>query len=338
MWVKGDMHVHSHCCGDGKMSVNDIVENARQYCDFLAIAGHCRVPEFFRAEQQYQEVLAARQKFDMPIFNTGEIEFPIPRHVIVFTTPDDREFELLQALVPRFCRRNGVEGLAAAMEELDFLQKEWGDNCCMIFNHPNAPDVALSDLQELAKSPVFRVMACVDRGERRAPQTWDVGAEWDQLLMQGFRISTRCGSDFHSHLGLGGKDYFPGEFVQDCLQVERNDYCDILQAYRNGNFYTTVGNLIKEPVFTVQENDGVRQMHLAFDLQGEMEFVEVISEGRVIERFTEFSDRFDRSFSVPDGKYYRVRGAGKLQKRKYTEGEFEPIFLLNPIYCAGENA
>ena len=99
-----------------------------------------------------------------------------------------------------------------------------------------------------------------------------------------------------------------------------------------------MGNLIAEPVFTVQENDGVRQMHLAFDLQGEMEFVEVISEGRVIERFTGFTDRFEQTFAVPDGKYYRVRGAGKLQKRKYTEGEFEPIFLLNPIYCAGENA
>lgn len=332
MWIKGDMHVHSHCCGDGRMPVNDIVENARQYCDFLAISGHCRVPEFFRAEQQYQEVLSARQKFDMPIFNTGEIEFPIPRHVIVFTTPDDREFELLQALVPRFCRRNGAEGLPSALEELRFLEQNWGDNCCMIFNHPNAPDAALSDLIELAKSPVFRVLACVDRGERRAPQTWDVGAEWDQLLMQGFRISSRCGSDFHSHLSLGGKDYFPGEFVYDCLQVERNDYSDILRAYRTGNFYTTVGDLIEEPFFTVHKEFDKNIMHLKFNIKYPMEFVEVISEGRVIERFTDFTDHFDRTFPVPPGKYYRVRGAGKLRQRKYTEGCFEPIFLLNPIY------
>ena len=157
------------------MPVAEIVENALEYCDFLAISGHCRVPEFFRAEQQYQEVLEARKKFNIPIFNTGEIEFPVPRHVIVFTTPDDREFELLQSLVPRFCRRNGVEGLDKAMEELAFIEANWHDNVCMIFNHPNAPDVETSDLMELAKSNVFRVLACVDRGERRAPQTWDEG-------------------------------------------------------------------------------------------------------------------------------------------------------------------
>ena len=332
MWIKGDMHVHSHCCGDGKMPVEQIVENALEYCDFLAISGHCRVPEFFRAEQQYQEVLSARKKFNIPIFNTGEIEFPVPRHVIIFTTPDDREFELLQSLVPRFCGRNGVSGINAAMEELAFVEKNWHDNVCMIFNHPNAPDVPTEDLLELAKSDVFRVLACVDRGERRAPQTWDVGNAWDQLLMHGFRISTRCGSDFHGHLSLGGKDYYPGEFVQDVLQVEQNSYQEILQAYRNGNFYTTVGNLISGPKF-VFADDSQEKITLEFDLNGEMEFVEVISEGKVIERFTDFSDHFARTFSVPKGKYYRVRGAGKLQKRKYTEGEFEPIFLLNPLYC-----
>ena len=335
MWVKGDMHVHSHCCGDGKMAVNDIVEHAREYCDFLAISGHCRVPEFFRAEAQYKEVLAAREKFNMPIFNTGEIEFPIPRHVIVFTTPDDREFELLQSLVPRFCRRNGVEGMEKALEELAFIQDNWHDNVCMIFNHPNAPDVATEDLMQLAQSDVFRVLACVDRGERRAPQTWDVNGAWDQLLMNGFKISTRCGSDFHGHLSLGGKDYYPGEFVQDVLQVGACSYQEILQAYRKGNFYTTVGNLISDPVFTLKE-DTQRMITLEFDLNGDVEFVEVISEGKVVEHFTDVacaSGRFAKTVAVPNGKYYRVRGAGKLQKRKYTEGEFEPLFLLNPIYC-----
>ena len=92
MWIKGDLHVHSHCCGDGSLSVAEIVERAREYCDFLAISGHCRVPEFFRAERQYAEVLEARKKVDIPIFNTGEVEFPIPRHVIFITTPENREF------------------------------------------------------------------------------------------------------------------------------------------------------------------------------------------------------------------------------------------------------
>lgn len=332
MWIKGDLHVHSHCCGDGTISVEETVERAREFCDFMAISGHSRTPEFWRTENQYAEVLAARKKFDLPIFCTAEVEFPVPRHVIFITTPEDREMELLRTLVEKFDRYKGVQGIDAAMEELRFVEENWKENCFMIFNHPNAPDVALDDLLKLAESPVFRVLACVDRGERRAPQTWDIGAEWDELLCRGFRISTRCGSDFHSHFTAGGHDYYPGEFVQDCLNVERNDYASILKAYRNGNFYTTCGNLISAPEFTVVPENGIRQMHLAFDLNGEMEKVEVVSEGKVVAEFTDFSDRFDRTFSVPDGKYYRVRGTGKMQKRKYTEGEFEPIFLLNPIY------
>lgn len=333
MWIKGDLHVHSNCCGDGTLPVAEIVERSKEYCDFIAISGHSRNPQFFRTENQYADVVAARKKFDMPIFCTGEIEFPVPRHAMVLTTPDDREMELLRELVGRFCRYDGIEGVDNAMKLLDFVDKNWHENCFMIFNHPNAPDVALDDLMKLAESPVFRVLACVDRGERRAPQTWDVGAEWDKLLMAGFRIFTRCGSDFHCHFTDGGHDYYPGEFVQDCLQVDKNDYSDIIRAYRQGNFYTMCGNLIDDPEFTLRADGDSRRIHLAFDLNGEMEKVEVISEGKIIEEFTGFSDRFDRTFTVPEGKYYRVRGMGKLQKRKYSEGEFEPLFLLNPVFA-----
>ena len=332
MWIKGDLHVHSHCCGDGTISVEETVERAREFCDFMAISGHCRTPEFWRTENQYAEVVAARKKFDIPIFCTAEVEFPIPRHVMFVTTPDDRELELQRVLVEKFDRYTGVEGLDAALAELRYVEENWKDNCFMIFNHPSSPDVALENLLKLAESPVFRVLACVDRGERRAPQTWDIGAEWDELLCRGFRISTRCGSDFHKHFTAGGHDYYPGEFVQDCLNVESVDYASILKAYRNGNFYTTCGNLISNPEFSVTCGDGARRMHLAFDLNGEMEKVEVVSEGKVVAEFTEFADRFDQTFAVPEGKYYRVRGTGKMQKRKYSEGEFEPVFLLNPLY------
>ena len=92
------------------------------------------------------------------------------------------------------------------------------------------------------------------------------------------------------------------------------------------------GNLMDNPEFSVSGENSVRQMHLAFDLNGELDKLEVVSEGKVIAEFTEFSDHFDETFSVPDGRYYRVRGTGKMQKRWYTEGEFEPFFLLNPIY------
>ena len=330
MWIKGDLHVHSRCCKDGTLPVAEIVERSREFCDFLAISGHCRVPEFFRAENQYAEVLEARKKFNIPIFNTGEVEFPIPRHVIFITTPGNREFELLQSLVPRFCRRNGVEGVAAALEELAFVEKEWGDKVFMIFNHPNAPDVSTEDLFAIAKSPVFKVLACVDRRERRAPQTWDVGGAWDQLLMAGHRISTRCGSDFHHHFDDGGDDQYPGEFVQDCLQVKENSYDEIFKAYTEGRFFCQAGSLIKEPLFTFSAPEKIR---LEFKSEMEVEKVELICDGKVIEEFENIPETFSAEFPVPQGRYYRVRGTGKMQKRKYDEGEYMPLFLLNPLYA-----
>lgn len=331
-WIKGDLHVHSHCCGDGTLPVVEIVERSREFCDFLAISGHCREPEFFRAEAQYAEVAAARKKFDIPIFNTGEIEFPVERHVMMITTPGNREFELLRSLVPRFCRRAGAVGIDTAMEELAFVEKNWGDQCFMVFNHPNAPDVSLENLLRLAQSPVFKVLACVDRGERRAPQTWDVGGEWDQLLCRGCRISARCGSDFHRHFTDGGHDYYPGEFVQDVLLVEKNDYPEIFAAYRRGDFYCRCGENIENPEFSAQIIDGKTRLHLAFDAVADLEFVEIISDGIVVMEFRDFDEKFCFDGFLPRGKYFRVRGKAVNQKRKYSDGVFEPVFLLNPIY------
>lgn len=329
MWVRGDLHVHSSCCWDGSLSVAEIVERSREYCDFLAISGHCRIPEFFRAEQQYAEVLEARKKFSIPIFNTGEVEFPIPRHVIFITTPENREFELLQTLVPRFCRRNGAAGRQTALEELALLEKMWGEKIFMAFNHPNAPDVDPEDLMAIAASPVFKVLACVDRRERRAPQTWDVGGAWDQLLMAGHRIWVRCGSDFHRHFADGGDDQLPGEFVQDCLWVKENSYDEIFKAYVSGNFFCQAGELIAEPVFAFS---GENRLRLELNCRSEMEKIELISDGKVIGEFDDIPEKFSADIPVPEGKYYRVRGWGKMQKRKYGEGEFEPIFLLNPLF------
>ena len=329
MWIKGDLHVHSRCCKDGTLPVAEIVERSREYCDFLAISGHCRYPEFFRAEEQYAEVLEARKKYDIPIFNTGEVEFPIPRHVIFITTPDNREFELLQALVPRFCRRNGVEGVAAAMEELAFVEREWGDKVFMIFNHPNAPDVSTEDLMTIARSKVFKVLACVDRRERRAPQTGDIGGAWDQLLLAGHRISARCGSDFHRHFNNGGDDQFPGEFVQDCLQVAENSYEEIFKAYTTGRFFCQAGNMISDPAFYFSARE---KIHLSFKLNTPLEKVEVIADGRIIEEFSSDSEFFSADFSIPPARTFRVRGTGKEKKRKYEEGSFTPLFLLNPLY------
>ena len=100
-WIKGDVHIHSHCCMDGHVPVMDIVEQSRKFCDFLAISGHAEQGDRW-GEKQYSEILEARKQYpEIPIFHTAEQEFPIERHTMFLTTPDNREFDLQAELVRR---------------------------------------------------------------------------------------------------------------------------------------------------------------------------------------------------------------------------------------------
>ncbi len=335
-WIKGDLHAHSHNCEDGTLSVLDIVKRSREYCDFIAISGHAYdVPEWGR--NQHEEIEKARRMFpDMPIFHSAEQEFPIERHTMFLTAPDNREKELQRELIKNFHRQNGNRGVEKAMEALKYAEENFGrDKVFMIFNHPNSPDVPAEVFSKLAESPVFKVIACVDRRERRAPQTWDIGAEWDKLLSQGFRIFARCGSDFHKHFTDGGDDYLPGEFVQDQLRVEENTYDEIIKAYRTGNFFCMVDNCIAGPVFEIVSKAGADRynIRLEFTANHPFESIDIISGGKSVKCFTEVPEgKFTFEGEVAGSGYFRVRGAGKMKQRKYTDGEFQPMFLLNPVF------
>lgn len=336
-WIKGDLHVHTHNCNDGTLSVEEIIERSRPYLDFIGISGHA-YNTLDCGEAQYAEVLAARKRWpDMPIFHTAEQNFPIQRHTMFITLPENNEFLLQRELIQNFHRQSGHEGQAEALAEMAYVKEHWGDESIfMIFNHPNAPDVSLEDLQAIAKeNDVFKVIACVDRRERRAKQTWDIGAEWDQLLCQGYRLYARNGSDFHHHFTDGGTDYLPGEFVQDYLYVEENSYHEIIKAYRTGQFYCTVGNCIENPVFTctpVPEAEGRYDVTLNLNANTELEQVDIISNGTCVLSLTDLSGDLSFRDILPGKGYFRVRGWGKPIPRKYSEGEYIPQFLLNPIF------
>lgn len=336
-WIKGDLHVHTHNCVDGTLSVAEIIERSRPYLDFIGISGHAYdTPDC--GEAQYAEVLEARKRWpDMPIFHTAEQNFPVPRHTMFITLPENNEFLLQRNLIRNFHRQNGHEGTEEACAEMMYVKQHWGEeNTFMIFNHPSAPDVPFEDLEEIAKAnDVFKVIACVDRRERRAKQTWEIGAEWDRLLCKGYRLYARNGSDFHQHFSDGGSDYLPGEFVQDCLYVEENTYSEIVNAYRTGRFFCTVGNCIDNPVFTCTpdpETPGYFTVSLSYRANTEMEQVDIISDGKCVLSLTDLSGDLSFRGSLPGKGYFRVRGWGKPVPRKYTEGEYTPQFLLNPIF------
>ncbi len=334
-WIKGDLHIHTHNCNDGTLPVGEILKRCRQYVDFVGISGHAyNTPDCLEA--QYAEILKAREDYpDMPIFHTAEQNFPIERHVMYITTPDNNEFMLQRSLIHKFNRWDGHVGLEEALKELDYVKENWGEEkIFMIFNHPNDPDVSYENFEALAQeNDVFKVIACVDRRERRAKQTWDIGEEWDRLLCKGYKLFARNGSDFHKHFAEGGEDYLPGEFVQDYLYVEENTYDEIIKAYRNGNFYCCVGDCIHEPVFKCEKNkNGLYDVELSFNSTVDMEQVDIISDGKCVCSITDIPKKFSYKGTLPGKGYFRVRGWGKPVNRKYSEGQYTPQFILNPVF------
>ncbi len=335
-WIKGDLHVHTHNCNDGTLSVDEILRRCRKYVDFIGISGHAyNTPDCLEA--QYNEILKARKEYpDMPIFHTAEQNFPIERHVMYITTPDNDEFMLQRELIHSFNRWDGHVGLEEALKELDYVKEKWGEEkIFMIFNHPNDPDVSYENFEALTqRNDVFKVIACVDRRERRAKQTWEIGKEWDKLLMKDFRLFARNGSDFHKHFAEGGEDYLPGEFVQDYLYVEENTYDEIIKAYRNGNYYCCVGDCIHEPKFTCEKTDkeGFYNVELSFTSTVDMKQVDIISDGKCVCSITDIPKKFSYKGTLPGKGYFRVRGWGKPVNRKYSEGQYTPQFILNPVF------
>ena len=336
MWIKGDLHVHTRNCEDGVYSVEETIKRSKKYVDFIGFSGHAYYEEN-SGEAQYNEIVEARKKYpDLPIFHTAEQEFPIKRHVMFITVPENNEVALQKELINNFHRLNGIEGAEKACEELRYVKEKFGEEkTFMIFNHPSSPDVALEDFVKIAnENDVFKVIACVDRGERRAKQTWDIGEEWDKLLMQGHRLFARNGSDFHHHFEDGGHDYYPGEFSQDYLWVKENTYEEIVKAYRTGNFYCSVGDCIKEPIFKCEktEKQGLYNIELSFTCNEEMEQVDIISDGKCVYSTNDIKKDFKFNGLLEGKGYFRVRGWGKPKNRKYTEGQFTPQFLLNPLF------
>ena len=328
-WMIGDLHVHSNHCEDGVLSVAEIVKHARSYCDFIGISGHARKSDEW-GDGQYRDILANRQTHpDFPIFHTGEIEFPIERHTMVIAHPDDDEFRLQSELVRRFDRLRGAIGIETACDAMRFIDS-WSDQSrFMIFNHPNSPAVSYDHFARLAEYPSFKVIACYDRGERRAPQMWDIGSEWDRLLTAGHRIWVRFGSDFHNHFTNGGKDYYPGEFAQDNLLVNERSYAGIIDAYRNGRFFCTILRIISELTVSICGDD----LEISFIANRLIDRVEIISDGRWVDEIREIQPgRFQAVVRVPRGRYYRLRGFGVDQDRLYESGALTPVFLSNPVF------
>jgi hypothetical protein len=146
--------------------------------------------------------------------------------------------------------------------------------------------------------------------------------------MRGHRIWVRFGSDFHGHVSDGHDDYYPGEFAQDQVLVTERSYEAIFDAYRQGRYFCTIDNLVRGLEQELRPG-GVR---IAFTCTEEVETLEIIGDGRILETLGPITGAFDRVVPLPAARYYRLRGQGREKRRRYTAGSYRPVFMSNPIF------
>lgn len=73
--------------------------------------------------------------------------------------------------------------------------------------------------------------------------TAKVGGEWDALLAEGRRFWITANSDAHRHRGMGGADFYPGEYSKTYVWA-RPQAEDVLDGLRHGRIFVVTGDLI----------------------------------------------------------------------------------------------
>ena len=70
-----------------------------------------------------------------------------------------------------------------------------------------------------------------------------VGGVWDHILGHGMRFWISSSADSHKHVGVGGRDFWPGEYNKTYVYA-RNEPADIMDGIRNGRSFMVFGDLI----------------------------------------------------------------------------------------------
>jgi len=73
--------------------------------------------------------------------------------------------------------------------------------------------------------------------------TAKVGGEWDALLAEGRRFWITANSDAHGHHGIGGADFYPGEYSKTYVWA-KDSAEDVMDGLRHGRIFVVTGDLI----------------------------------------------------------------------------------------------
>lgn len=208
-------------------------------------------------------------------FHGMEFDVPAGEHASLIIAPGAQEEAQQFAIEKTFNRREVLDTSTRDSEEdmLKALRHMQGmrPQPLMFVNHPSrtatGPGVwgkvtpaELRDWQDAAPQVLVGMEGApghqADRKTRglyrNAPapsyggfdqMTAKVGGEWDGMLAEGRRFWITANSDAHRHRGIGGADFYPGEYSKTYVWA-REDAGDVLDGLRHGRIFVVTGDLI----------------------------------------------------------------------------------------------
>lgn len=238
-------------------------------------------------DHAFPELLAARKAVPQLIqFHGMEFDVPAGEHASLIFAPGAQEAAQQFEVEQRFNRREPLdpstrdsgEQMIAALRHLQGLQPQ----PLMFINHPSrtatAPGVwgevtpqELRDWQDAAPDVLVGMEGApghqADRKTRglyrngKAPSyggfdqmTAKVGGEWDVMLAEGRRFWITANSDAHRHRGIGGADFYPGEYSKTYVWA-KPQATEVLDGLRHGRAFVVTGDLIDGMTLQLRSGD-----------------------------------------------------------------------------------
>ncbi len=278
-WLTVDTHIHSDF-SDGNKTISQIARQAYSFgCDAIAITDHGYYNFEKVASKEYFNVITSEDNNYPYMTIIPGLEWNIPpfmgrEHATVLLPEYTNTQNDLSTFKERFDSSGEKQHIIDASEALSWLDKKSTFNNIkpiVFYNHPSRKDQHQGenkqDLEEwTADNNIVIGMSGAPGHQRRRDESngsyttkiktihgWDpsiatVGAEWDQLLQQGYNLwAARAPSDFHTTK----HDFWPCQFSTTHLRAKSLKQNDILQALRNGNFWAQQGKFVNSLDFKV---------------------------------------------------------------------------------------
>ena len=218
-WYKGNLHTHT-TNSDGDLSPEETANwyKKRGY-DFLAITDHWKISQTEESSSKFLFIKGVE-------LDLKEAKLNQTYHLVCLNISD----------------LSGLEKEVTVQEAIDIVKRKGGD---VILGHPYWSFLTINDLillKGILGMEVFN--SCCDLGIGKGLSS----VHWDDILIRGKRPLGFAADDAH-HFTAEPFDAGKGWIM---VKVESLNKENILQAIREGNFYSSCGPVIKD--ISLEEN------------------------------------------------------------------------------------